>query len=528
MKKIISFNNKINFPVVPVMFSLSFVLSSFYNAMNEIYIQSIFLPLLVFTAFSILIYYFFRLFLKDSFKTSIFTSLFLVLFLSYDAVSTLDWSFNLSFGKLSIGKVVFQIILYFLIIFWLLLKFKKSKKDFSKAYGILTKIGLVAVLIPLILIAYGQIRRMILPPARSPLVLPKITEGELNKNNLPDIYFILPEDDSSPSVYKQYFNVDESNFVSFLNSSGFYVADKSTSNYPKTFQSLASMLNMEYLDYLSSYTNSPDMTIVDPLIENNNVIKFLKKHGYKYYHLGSWWDPTKFNPLADNNFTVGDTNKVGLDPFYYDLADATMFSPLLDKILPQTIVGFSDDDNRERIIYQFEKLNQIVNLPGPKFVFAHIIAPHGPYVFGKNCEFITSDVTSNLSDKDNYINENYCVNQKLEATIKTIISTSKRPPIILLQTDEGAPFLNQELNPEDNWKSASTSLLKQKFPILAAYYLPGVSKDKLYPTITPVNSFRLIFNLYFSTNFQLLPDKNYIFQDLQNLYQFIDVTNKLK
>ncbi len=39
--------------------------------------------------------------------------------------------------------------------------------------------------------------------------------------------------------------------------------------------------------------------------------------------------------------------------------------------------------------------------------------------------------------------------------------------------------------------------LKQKFGILNAFYLPDVDNDILYPTITPVNTFRVVFNLYF-------------------------------
>ncbi len=63
--------------------------------------------------------------------------------------------------------------------------------------------------------------------------------------------------------------------------------------------------------------------------------------------------------------------------------------------------------------------------------------------------------------------------------------------------------------------------------ILNAYYLPGVDKDILYPSITPVNSFRLIFNLYFDTNFELLPDENYAFVDGRHIYKFFNVTDKV-
>jgi hypothetical protein len=205
-----------------------------------------------------------------------------------------------------------------------------------------------------------------------------------------------------------------------------------------------------------------------------------------------------------------------------------MLSPVLGKILPSEVIGDSDDNDRQRIIYQFKKLPEIVSLPGPKFIFTHIMAPHGPYVFGPNCEFVEQNISLEETEIQYYDNQTNCINKNLESVVKTIIATSKNPPVIILLTDEGAPFLNNELGPGDNWKTATNALLKEKFPDLAAFYLPGVSTKTLYPGITSVNVFREVFNLYFNAGFPILPDKNLIFQDLNNLYQFTDVTAKVK
>ena len=59
--------------------------------------------------------------------------------------------------------------------------------------------------------------------------------------------------------------------------------------------------------------------------------------------------------------------------------------------------------------------------------------------------------------------------------------------------------------------------------ILNAYYLPGGDEGLLYPTITPVNSVRVVFNLYFNRNFDLLEDVSY-YADWSSPYDFIDVT----
>ena len=58
---------------------------------------------------------------------------------------------------------------------------------------------------------------------------------------------------------------------------------------------------------------------------------------------------------------------------------------------------------------------------------------------------------------------------------------------------------------------ATTDELEEKFGILSAYHLPGVDPEAagLYPSITPVNSFRVVFNTYFDAGLPLLPDEIY-------------------
>jgi hypothetical protein len=49
----------------------------------------------------------------------------------------------------------------------------------------------------------------------------------------------------------------------------------------------------------------------------------------------------------------------------------------------------------------------------------------------------------------------------------------------------------------------------------------------LYPTITPVNTFRLVFNDYFGGRYELLPDISY-FSPVPKLYEFSEVPNRCK
>lgn len=51
--------------------------------------------------------------------------------------------------------------------------------------------------------------------------------------------------------------------------------------------------------------------------------------------------------------------------------------------------------------------------------------------------------------------------------------------------------------------------LPERTSILSACDLPGDAGGRLYPTITPVTSFRVVFDAGFGAEFALLPDRPY-------------------
>jgi hypothetical protein len=75
--------------------------------------------------------------------------------------------------------------------------------------------------------------------------------------------------------------------------------------------------------------------------------------------------------------------------------------------------------------------------------------------------------------------------------LEGIFKNSKYPPIIILQGDHGMSVDTRD-------------------KILNAIYMPDGGMENLYPSISPVNTFRVIFNNYFGTDLPLLEDKTYI------------------
>jgi len=68
--------------------------------------------------------------------------------------------------------------------------------------------------------------------------------------------------------------------------------------------------------------------------------------------------------------------------------------------------------------------------------------------------------------------------------------------------------------------------VRERMPILNAYYFSDGDYSDLYEDISPVNTFRLILNQYLGTELALLPDKHY-FTILNQPYKFIDITDRL-
>ncbi len=89
----------------------------------------------------------------------------------------------------------------------------------------------------------------------------------------------------------------------------------------------------------------------------------------------------------------------------------------------------------------------------------------------------------------------------------------------MLQADHGPGAWLQ-------WDSVEKTCLWERTAIFNAYYLPDAGAEILYPDITPVNTFRVIFNTYFGTDLPLLEDRIY-FSSWNRLYDFIDVTDRV-
>ena len=160
-------------------------------------------------------------------------------------------------------------------------------------------------------------------------------------------------------------------------------------------------------------------------------------------------------------------------------------------------------------------------MEGKKFIFSHIVCPHPPYLFDREGNAVPDkDFDMNnwgFEQKEYYLDQLIYINKEIKKLIDNILIESENPPIIILQADHGPrnTFIDGQYPTDD--------MFREGFRILNAIYIPGDNYELFYDSITPVNTFRLIFNTCFGENFQLLADKNYNSFEFAP-YQFTDVT----
>lgn len=467
-------------------------------------------PSLLALILSIVLLLLFRPVLKDWRRAAIVVTFVLLLFFLYGHVITLVRTIE---GIGIVGKNrYFGITWAFLFVasLWFITK----KIVFLDVWTrVLNLIGLILLGFSLIQIVAYQLRTFLSQRrqqvAESRSIFPML-HPEVGKK-LPDIYYIIPDTYTRGDALQEAFGYDNSIFLSGLEQRGFFVASCSQSNYPSTELSLTSSLNMDYLSELDPGFGSSNVAGSDLVVylHNNAVRQTLEDFGYRYIAFESGYPPTEFRDADTYLSPQTDIQNMqflgGLTAFESILFRTTALNFFYEtRFFPGEWKNTLFDNayllHRNRILYALDVLPDVATIPEPKFVFVHILAPHNPFVFGPNGEVLQrrtpftlnadgdaatpEDYISGFNDQISYLND------RILGIVDEILANAANPVIILIQGDHGSPR-----TPE--WNTA----------ILNAYYFPAGDGRDLYPSISPVNSFRVVFNAYFGGDLEILEDR---------------------
>ena len=341
-----------------------------------------------------------------------------------------------------------------------------------------------------------------------------------------DIYYIVLDRYPGERTLSEQYGYDNRPFLDALEERGFTVASDSVANYVKTAFSLVATLDMDYLDMdvLSAAAGSPQdwKPLHDRLQGELAVPAFLKANGYRYVHVATWWGGTLTNRLADQVLAYGGTSE-----FDALLVDTTMLRAM-DMFGVETALA-SRDVKRLHTLFQFARLEEMAAAPGPKFVFAHITLPHDPYVFDAEGDYLSEAEAQARPLEQNFVEHVQYANRRVLGVVERLLDVPpEQQPIIVIGADEG-PLPDRFAGQQDTfeWEQARPDEIERKFRILNAFYLPGVEDPVIYPSISSVNAFRLIFNAYFDTDLPVLPDRVYTWFSGQDFYNHFEITDQL-
>jgi hypothetical protein len=475
------------YPLHPFIFALYPILALLVFNLSEVSISAGYRSLFVSLSAAAILLLIFWLILNDWKRAALISTIILVLFYSYGHVYILLKGININGFYLFRHRTLIPI--------WIGLGLFPAWQIFRKSIDIsavtytLNMVGLFLLIFPLFQLAALSLQN-------------KVSRAEAEKsasalslrveNEPPDIYYIILDGYGRSDVLKNEYGYDNSDFLNALRDLGFYVADCSQSNYAQTQLSLSSSLNFNYIDDLTDRFTSgtDDRAGLDVLIKHSAVRESLEKAGYKTVAFATGFIATE---LTDADYYLAPQRSLGnLNEFEYLLIETT-FARLIQDTNSLDVQNSGSELFRERTLFALDKLDKLSYIKEPKFVFVHLIVPHPPYVFGPTGGAISpkeAGTTRSEQEGLHYRDQVTYISSRMMEIIPKIIANSTRSPIIVIQGDHGPTIPS---GPQERMRN------------LSVYYLPGVDAP-LYSTITPVNTFRMIFNTYFGQNLPFLDD----------------------
>lgn len=322
-----------------------------------------------------------------------------------------------------------------------------------------------------------------------PEIVSKI--NDINTDSLPDIYYIILDAYTSNQSLKEYWDFNNQVFENFLTGKGFKISSNSKTNYNMTPFSLASSLNMSYLTRVpNSEASSANEKNLTDLVGRSSVVEIFSKNNYEISDY-SFFDVPGYPRYYNDYFFLLKKN----------LIEGTLYEHIIGKFNK----NWNQLENADLLSLNSINLDilnkltvKIPNRSKPRFVYAHIMMPHEPYLFDEFGNTQKGDSALDYYSKNKYLGQLKYVNKLVENTISKIFDNYfGKLPVIIIQGDHGWRYLKGE------------NQLKESTTIFNAFFFPDHDYRKIYSSISPVNTFRVIFNKYLHYNLELLNDTTY-------------------
>jgi hypothetical protein len=492
-----------NLVIHPFLFSLVPILLIFEYSLHEVPLIATFWPLL----FSLLIvsglWIILRFFIGSK-KSGLIVSSSVMFFVTYGFVHTIIINSDSEFSFIGRNMIMGTVFLVLLIVCIFYIVKTKRVLDNTNMLTNTFALVMIGVIITSIAIYYNEN-----PIDFSASYFSDIPFTAKNVPVKPDIYLLIFDEYAGKIQLKNDFMYDNTDFVKKLESKGFYVPEVSYTNYPNTGMSIPSFFNMNYLDFLTEELgkDSKDMRLAQELTDNNVVMKFLKLHNYKITTFYGGFDAIgNTNLVSEKLCGLGILNTSMRENFVLTYLPITYFNPLAEAEMKDEVL--------ECLFTTVPKLKGSDEIP--VFVLAHFVLPHDPFIYDSEGNLIKPEKLS--KGKEPYLEQLIYTSKKILVLVDKILENATRESVIIIISDHG-------YRAEIDWENPSNENYVAGFNNLAAYYMPN-QMDNIPETFSAVNIFRIIFNSYLGTEFEMLEDRQ-IWYTPDRPFDFTDVTDKL-
>jgi hypothetical protein len=383
----------------------------------------------------------------------------------------------------------------------------------------LARLGAILVAVTLVLIVPFEAAHVTGVTQAGEHALAKTTSAQKR-----DVYWLVFDRYGSDRAHMLEYGI-RNDLTPWLGGHAFTVLADSHANYVRTALSIGTTVSMAHVADMPGVPRpqTADVSFIDDKIRSSLVARQFQALGYRYVNIGSWWDPTGASPLADVNLRLP-----GPSEFVSTLVDGTAL-PAIQKRLHLTKPVDKRVRHFENNEYGLDAIERMRNEPGPKFVFGHVLLPHPPLVYDRDGTFMDLDDQRGLSGKDRYARQLAYTNERIRGILTGLLSLPEaQRPVIILQADEGPwPAAYSAQRDTFEWASASDDTLEAKYGILNAWYVPGAGRVGLYPTMTSINTFPVLFRDYFGLPYAPLADRVYTSKRWALPFDLTDVTDRL-
>jgi hypothetical protein len=317
----------------------------------------------------------------------------------------------------------------------------------------------------------------------------------------PNIYVILLDGYPRSDTLATEFDYDNRPFLDAMQDLGLIESRSSRSNYAATTLTLASMFNRAHVRDLGlvSEDGRVDLQRAYRAIAQGQVLDDLRRHGYEVVAISG--------PIAGQ--AIWSADRVLDSGHLSDLELSLLRSGRLRQILPDLQRAFVGDQHRSRIRWSLATVASIALEPAarPRFVFAHILAPHVPQVLGPHgedrdlwpcfpvCSLYGGGIEYGRQVHDARLRDHITgLNGLVADTVRQIIRSSTTPPVIVLMSDHGVRHDYDDT--------------AEMFRSLLLAYTPG-RQGVIPQDSTPINLIPRLLNAYVGADLPLASEESY-------------------